>query len=65
MYAFFIALSSVAYAGIYEWEAALNISTGKVYYINNVNYTNVSKSCFIEPPIIEMFIERKITATVM
>lgn len=38
-----MALSSVAYAGIYEWEAALNVSTGKVYYINNVNYTNVRK----------------------
>lgn len=31
-----------AFAGIYEWEAALNVSTGKVYYVNNVNYTNVS-----------------------
>lgn len=29
------------FQGIYEWEAALNISTGKVYYVNNVNYTNV------------------------
>lgn len=45
------ALSSTALtSGIYEWEAALNISTGKVYYVNNVNYTNVSKAAeYVEP----------------
>eukprot|EP00752_Nemacystus_decipiens_P011950 g10596.t1 len=33
--------NALAARGIYEWEAALDISTGKVYYINNVNHTNV------------------------
>lgn len=32
---------SLWYAGVYEWEAALNVSTGKVYYINNVNACTV------------------------
>ncbi|CAM9458599.1 unnamed protein product [Pylaiella littoralis] len=32
--------NELAARGIYEWEAALNISTGKVYYINNVNFSN-------------------------
>lgn len=27
--------------GIYEWEAALNVSTGKVHYLNNVNFSKV------------------------
>lgn len=31
-------------AGVYEWEAALNVSTGQVYYINNVNSNKVRKS---------------------
>jgi len=33
-----------SFQGIYEWEAALNVSTGKVYYVNNVNYTTVRKT---------------------
>ncbi|CAM9250870.1 unnamed protein product [Scytosiphon promiscuus] len=33
--------NDLAIRGIYEWEAALNVSTGKVYYMNNVNYSKV------------------------
>lgn len=30
--------------GIYEWEAALDNSTGKVYYDNNVNFSTVGNT---------------------